>query len=433
MIKLKTIKIFPNVPFSSNVNQSFFWYAFFMAFPTIIIFQNISVYFFLYILLKLFISGNLKISISKGLQKTALFFSIGSVISTVGGYLLGGDKNLNNSLAVLPNYIYWSFIIIFLIQYRNSLDYSKIFKGITIGLITSIILYFIFKKIGIPGFFIINQLSQNFFAFLLICFTPISVYFISKKYGKAISFIFILFLSIIGFFSGSRTGSILVLTGALITFFSLGKINVSRIILTTFVGLMILFFIQSEIGESIIYDMNPRTYDLIYNTEETFDTDRSYLVRRAMVDKGLYLFYKNPLSGIGLNNFSATEGTIEGDFEGAQYIIHKNLSTGKSAHNSYISILSEGGVFLTVPFVLLLITIILFSLRKFLSMPAYYRPVFIGVLMMSVHLYFISAIVNVFAWFLLGLASALVYREKGVNRSRHRKQLLNIENKKQIS
>jgi hypothetical protein len=48
-------------------------------------------------------------------------------------------------------------------------------------------------------------------------------------------------------------------------------------------------------------------------------------------------------------------------------------------------------------------------------MPDFYRPVFLGVIMMSVHLYFISAILNVFGWFLLGLASALVYREKEKN------------------
>jgi len=37
------------------------------------------------------------------------------------------------------------------------------------------------------------------------------------------------------------------------------------------------------------------------------------------------------------------------------------------------------------------------------------RPVYVGILAMSVHLYFISDIVNVFAWFLIGLCCALVY------------------------
>jgi O-antigen ligase len=134
-----------------------------------------------------------------------------------------------------------------------------------------------------------------------------------------------------------------------------------------------------------------------------------------MIEKGIGLFKTHPLTGIGLNNFTGTKGEIQGAFEGFERIKYKKLDIGKSAHNSYIGLLSEGGLVVIIPFFIILFLIIKHFLLHYKTIPAPEKAVYIGILMMSVHLYFISAILNVFAWFLIGLASALVYRDNNEN------------------
>jgi len=317
------------------------------------------------------------------------------------------------SLQVLPNYIYWSFLIIFIVQHRNRLNYNDIFKGISLGLILSIPYFFYIQSSPLlDALRIFKEFSQNSFAFLIICFSPITIYYLKNKYGKLIAILFIVIVSLAGLLSGSRSGSVLVFAGSFLAFFLTGQINIWRSLLTVVAGIVVLIVLSTDFGENLVKGLNPRTHELIYSTQSTIETDRSYLTRRALVEKGMDLFNRYPITGVGINNFAATTGKIAGDFEGAEFVIHKNIEEGKSAHNSYISILSEGGLVLSIPFVLILLNLIVHFFHRIRSMPDFYRPVFIGVLMMAVHLYFISAILNVFGWFLLGLASALVYREK---------------------
>jgi len=404
-----------NIPneFSPQVNKLFFWYAFLMAFPSLIIFQNISVYIFLIILFFLTKSGYSNFGFSKNIQRFALLFALAAVASTIGGYLIKGNSYLMRSLQVLPNYIYWSFLIIFLVHHRNRLNFNSLFKGLTIGLVISLPYYFYFQFTPSMGaLMILKSFSQNSFAFLIICFSPISIFYLKSKYGKITAIFFIIIFSLAGLLSGSRSGSILVFAGSFLAFFLTGQINIWRSLLTVTAGIAIFVVLSTDFGKNLVKSLNPRTHELVYSTQSTFETDRSYLTRRALVDKGIDLFNKYPITGVGLNNFAATVGKIEGDFEGAEFVIHKGIEHGKSAHNSYISILSEGGLVLTIPFLLILLTLLVHFFHKFRSMPDFYRPVFIGVLMMAVHLYFISAILNVFGWFLLGMAASLVYREK---------------------
>ena len=413
-----------SMKFTPKINKLFFWYAFFMAFPNVVLVQNISVFFFLFIVYRLIRSGYGILNFKTYIQKFALIFAIGALASTIGSYSVGGAEQLSRSLIVLPNYIYWAALIVFLIRFRNKLDFKIIFSGITYGLILSIIFFFFIKQVPIHKYFpVLKGMSQNSFAFLLICFTPIAVYYIKKTYSNLWTLFFIFIVVIVSFISGSRSGSVLVFVGSFLTYFLSGQFRIKNIILTAFAGLILFAFIVSDIGKSVVYSLNPETYDLIYSTQETFETDLSYLTRVILVEKGLYLFFQNPLTGIGLNSFASTYGEISGNFEGAEFAVNKGFEVGYSAHNSYLSILTEGGLLLIIPFVLILLTLILHFILNVGKMPAFYRPVFIGVITMSVHLYFISAILNVYAWFLLALAAALTYREKEKNIKRHLKQL----------
>jgi O-antigen ligase len=388
-------------------------YAFLIAFPVIIIFQNISVYIFILLLFKLAQNHILYIRFSSILQKLALFFGLGVLISTINSYNVGGIESLGRSLAVLPNYLYWSLLIILLVTYREYLDFYGIFKAISFGLLCSVLYYFFVQKVEIiREFGVFKTLTQNAFAFLLICYTPLTVYYLKLRTKRIITIFFILIISVVGFVSGSRSGSILVVSGALLAYYLSDDLSKKRIVPLLSLALLGFLLFATPMAENLIKRLNQRTYALIYSPEDTFSTDRSYLLRKAMVEKGLYLFAKNPVAGIGLNNFTEVPGVIEGNFEGAEYIIHKDIKTGKSAHNSYISLLSEGGLVVSIPFLLILLYIFFNLLIRFGGIDPYARAVFFGIILMAIHLYFISAILNVFAWFLIGLAAAMVSKKR---------------------
>jgi O-antigen ligase len=245
----------------------------------------------------------------------------------------------------------------------------------------------------------------------MICFAPIVVYYIRDKYGKTAGLFAFLSISIIGLTLGSRSSSILVFLGCFLTYFLAGFISYRRTVIIGFLGLVFFLLISSNAGKKFISDLNPRTGELIYDFKTTMETDRSYLVRRAMIEKGMNLFHQKPITGIGLNSFNYTRGDFKGDFKGSEFVIHKDIKQGTSSHNSYITILSEGGLALSIPFALILVMLFVHFFRRLRAMPDFHRPVFLGVLMMSVHLFFITAIVNVFGWYLLALAAALMYNK----------------------
>lgn len=401
-------KVTPRLP----KEKLFFYYSIFMSFPAIQIFQNISAYIFLLIVLHLIKNDYHIFTISKYLQKLVLIFAFGALVSTIHSYFVGGTEYLLRALIVLPNYFYWTFLIIFFINFNDKLNYALICKGLSIGLVLSTIYFFFIQNLSfisaIPFF---GRLTQNTFAFLLICFSPITTFYLGTKYGKIYAVIAMILFSLIGFTSGSRSGSILVFAGTILTIYMSGKVNFLRTISIISISSIIVLLISTDTGRDIIFDLNPRSYELVYNTQSTFETDRSYLVRRALIDKGIDIFNKYPITGIGLNNFAAFSGNIEGDFIGSEFVINKNIYEGKSAHNSYLSLLSEGGLLLFVPFILLTLTLLAYPINNLFKLSIFQRSVFIAVLMMLIHLYFISALLNVFAWFLLGLASSLVYKK----------------------
>ncbi|GCD77342.1 hypothetical protein JCM31826_08240 [Thermaurantimonas aggregans] len=188
-------------------------------------------------------------------------------------------------------------------------------------------------------------------------------------------------------------------------------INWKRLLVAAIAVPVFIAALYSPPVEAFILQSSDRIHEMIYETEKVRTEDRSYLVRVAMVKKALAIFEKHPLTGIGLNNFTNYSIAFDESFEGAKYVVTRKNIQQKSAHNSYIGVLAEGGLLLFLPFVLILLIPIYHLIRNFNSIPVVQKPVFYGHVMMAVHLYFIMSIVNVFTWFLIALASALVYRK----------------------
>ena len=390
------------------------WFAFFMAFPVVLIAgRHITMYIFLLI----FFTHNYKfLRVNSKLTLLALFFAIGSIVSVANTFNLDG-VSITKSLIVLPNYIYWSVIVISLINLKEIIHIEKVSKYISYGLMFLIGFFIIQPYLSDFSRIIFNRVTLNNFSFLLICFAPPALVYIfhyrrNKKLGILIFLICMFFL----ISNGRRSGTVLVLVPALLAL-NLPKIDIRRLRNGIISILAVIVLLNTSFTKNTIKSSNTRIYNLIYENNNILSSDVSYLVRRLQIEKALIIFKKNPMTGIGLNNWGDYRVNFTGDFEGSEYVIKKKEMDKKSAHNSYVSLLAEGGLLLIIPFLL----IVLLNMRDFIKKynlrsqieNAYYWS-FIAML---IHLYFISAIVNVYCWFLIGIVSMITakYSKSNLN------------------
>lgn len=395
------------------------WVVFFMSYPFWAIYQNVS--FFFVILLYIptnRLYGNL-FRVNSLVSFFAYLLILGAIISCINAGINQNYANFEFSITVLPNYIYWGLLIVLIgnIVFKVS-DSTTIFKYIFLGYISSIITYYFLDPIfaQVPFY---RNISTNNFAFILNIFSPISTAYFHKKYKNIFyTLIFILIITISGFLSGSRSASILAGSGALL---AISISNWSKIFIVGFIATFCYItlpnVLESQSVKKAIYELNERTYDLLYNSEETFATDRSYLTRVAMINKGLNLFEKNPIAGIGLGNFQRTHGSIDFSFEGGEYLEsrYEKLENSISAHNSYISFLSEGGIVMFIPMIMLMFYPLFYFIINFNNINHYEKSIFLSVLFMCIHAYFIVGMVNVYAWFLIGIANSYIIYNKKLN------------------
>lgn len=381
-----------------------YYYTFFQAFPVVAIIVNLTFYFFP----GLFVNfrKQKRIVINHYYQVLALFFAIGAVISTLYSY------DIKRSVIVLPNYLYWAFIIIFFYNYRKYLNYNLITKAIANGLILLNIYYWVIERLlrlPIPG---VKFIGENGYAVLMICFVPLTLKYLELKRSRTIAISFMILAILLGFLSGSRAGAILIAVGSFLTILGT-RLNFKRLLIISLIGILTYTALMNvTFINAAIFALSEETHSLIYDTEEVMEKDGSYLLRQAMVEKGLILFEEDPLTGLGLNTWSEHEVEFKGNFVGSEKIIYKERLEKFSAHNSYISFLGEGGLVIFVPFILILLSSIVALFRQFSTLDENQQPILWGLLMMSIHIYFISAMLNSFTWFFIAIGGAAAFKNK---------------------
>jgi len=389
-----------------------FWYSFFMAFPIIVPIFNISIFIFPFLLISFKRQYGFVFRWKGITPLLLLLLTIGLVVNVASLYAADNTEFLKRSLQVVPNYMYWLLLIWFLYSQRDNLNYHIISKALFWGVIATTIFYFLIAPLRPSAYLpFIKNLSQNAYAFLIITFTPAAVRYSYFRYGRLYAWIFLLIIILSGFLSGSRSSSILVLLGGLAGLY-LETFQRKRIIRFGLIGIVFFLIFQMSFVEALIKSLNPRTHDLLYQTSSTLKTDRSFLVRQAQIEKGLELFKMKPFTGIGLNNFTSYKDVkLPGIFEGAKYVINKPGITETSSHNSYINLLAEGGIALALPFGLLIIYMLVLLLKVHKALRSAEIAYVIGFVMMLIHLYFITALVNVFCWFMIGLVLSILKKK----------------------
>lgn len=390
---------------NKRANKLQLHYAFLNVFPTIILVTNLSFYVFPFLVRTLQLNNNTKVKYNRVEHFLIAGFIIGTTISMLDIWALDqGFSRIENGLAVWPNYVYWTFVLFVFSIYRNQINWWLIGKASFWGLIASILYFHIPFLNELRNTLLFKGLQQNIFSFILIIFTPLALYYTKFSHGKRWMYFIAIIVILAATLSGSRSGTGLVTIEILVMLIYLNRKSPMLYLFALFLSIVLLFFSSLiKNTQEIIYDLNPRAHAFLYE-KDILKKDPSYLTRLAIIEKGISLFKESPITGIGINNFSDLRGKVLFNFEGGKSIKHNEDFIQKaSAHNSYLSILTETGLAGFIPFTLLLLITFFKTLKRALKGNDLSTILLIGFTGMLIHMYFISSILNVFAWFYLAL------------------------------
>lgn len=397
--------------FPKEIQKLFALMFFLISFP-ILKFGGISLSFFVFI----FILIKLKIRyrsfrLIKFIDKTdyfVFFFLLWSLCSSI---ISQSYKNFELSFDFLLNIqlTYWCMLFLFIKNNFIHLDLQLIGKYSFYASIL-LIFSFYFYEFHIALFYIsVNSVkSRNFFIYQIETILPLVLFFFhySNNVKKLLLYIFYSFSAI---FSNGRAGTILILVNFLFYLILSKILNKYILIICTLLLFLQLNFnivdtknFYMSVGESI-RPYNPRIANLIENEEDgDLDFDKSWIERQIHISKGIEIFTKFPIAGIGLGNFDQyiTDYNMV-DLE--DYVVHgsvrineKTLQSfnNRSSHNSYIQILAELGLVGFILFISIIFNLVFGSLRylilNFLGLE-YLDLIIISTLCILIHNWVISA------------------------------------------
>jgi O-antigen ligase len=260
--------------------------------------------------------------------------------------------------------------------------------------------------------------TQNAFVFTLLCTIPISFYYILAKFGKKGAVISFPIFLVTMLLTNGRAGAIIILIQLLfIATIIVPSIHKTMKVLGIIMSLAFFIFQSTNVQPLLeafarqVEPINTRFANLIVGKDDgdlTFD--KSWLIRKLMVDKGVEIFKTHPILGIGPGNFTYFDTPLSSFYEYDRLKFEsKEFYNSRSAHNSYIQILAEMGLVGFSILILLLGIPIFFLLKEFLfgNLRISYLP-FVSLFGISMHFYAISSITGAIPWLVIGLSWAII-------------------------
>ena len=147
-----------------------------------------------------------------------------------------------------------------------------------------------------------------------------------------------------------------------------------------------------------------------FSTFDNLEKDKSYMVRQVMNQRSLKLFALSPWFGTGPGRYHEIYVPLDMPL----VLAGKSDATfmGRSAHNSYLSFLAEGGLVGSLPLAAL---ISILAIRGGLAAMALNRKgerwalgVYASFVAMSVHFWSLAGLTGTHAWFVYGLVVATI-------------------------
>lgn len=400
-------------------------FVFFLAFPAFSVLGN-SITFFIFIDLILR-KGVFTKSRFKGKSFFITFFLIG-IIASIFTPVTERHPGILSTTVIMVQFLYWILIASFVIRHRRDINFLEISKWMFYGTVVYLLVFFI-APINFKSTLISIEFGpgRNALVFNLLCSIPLSFYYIYYRWYKkgVIAFLFLFFIAML--MTNGRAGSIIYIIQMLLivgmVFSSVRKGG--RILLIAFFGLFV--FSQTDTGELIsdrvsdrIETLNPRLGKLLNSGgDDALNRDKSWLQRKLLISKGKEIFRNYPFLGVGPNNFKYYDSELK-EYSAYDFLQgnSKELYNSRSAHNSYIQVLSEFGVFGFVVFLLILFVPIITTARKIVSFNLNLEFLaIVSLIGISIHFYVISAFTGAIPWLIIGLTWAIVNQLKPIKKT----------------
>ena len=263
-------------------------------------------------------------------------------------------------------------------------------------------------------------LTQNSYAFFFTAFLPFLLAIVVSAHGlrKLYAMLGIFVVCSAAAINGSRGSWVAIASGTLLFLLSytLAKPRRAWLLWSTVVLLGILLIAGASSSERVRTAVLAR-----FATMKSLEEDKSYMLRQYLNKKSWSAFRQSPLVGIGPGLYIHSVAEVEQPdiLKGANRDYSKT-----SAHNSYLAFLAESGLAASLPYGLLLATLLA---RGFVGMLALTRAgqtwalaVFVSFVSMSIHMWAISTLTTTAVWFVYGLVAATIVAAKREKRLRHR-------------
>jgi O-antigen ligase len=399
-------------------------FVFFLAFPVIEVFgMSITFYLFLNIIILHLIKGLIIFKIDKIATLFFLFFLFGS-LSTIFHPPLLKEPDPFIVFKNIMQYLYWVILALYMRTYLLFFDIIKLSKYIFLGLFISVIAFYTFPfQLETPFFTINFKFTRNAFVFNILAFFPLIFWYIKNTKYKYIIGLIIAFFLLSVIFSGGRAGFILILVQFLFILPIIYK-KLKSIYYISIGGIFLILILWISLENSPIFDIiskkieliNPRAASLINRSgvEGDLTMDRSWLIRKLMVDKAFEINKEYPVLGIGWFNFTNYGANIysQNEYERMQGFENEYLNS-KSAHNSYAQYIAEGG---GIGFILLILILII-AIKPF-----FYKVIsgnfntsnlpLISLVILLFYFYVISSLTGAITWFIIGMVYATNYNKQ---------------------
>lgn len=275
--------------------------------------------------------------------------------------------------------------------------------------------FLIWGELGRNGLSRLNLMTQNSYAWQFSTFLPFVYAAFMEARGRTRLFwgvgVLLCMAAVVMLSSRSGWGTALL---GLVLFGSLYAMVTKRfvLVLTTVFLIMgmaasISFIIPESTKANILFD---------YNSLQNLEQDKSWMERQFLIAKGLELFNDNLVFGVGPGQFKSSRVDIElPDVFGVR---SSEPFMNRSAHNSYIMVLSEGGLSFVLPFGAFLLWLLFSGLRSALfiahSEGYWGLALWCGFVGMSIHFWTLSGLTGTAPWFVYGLVTAMIYRARRI-------------------
>jgi O-antigen ligase len=406
-------------------NKLFNFLCFLLIFPFCSIF-SISLSFYVFLLMLFFYNNNIDFSFNKYNYNFILFGFI-VIISSILVFRVSEYKteiNPINLMLISVRYFYWLILSLFVISNFNKLNLLTISKYFFLGTLCLIYCYFFFDS-NYSLTFIDFKLDtpRNFFIYTLIISVPFSLFYLHQKFKEKGVFFGAILFSLTILLTNGRAGTIIVFIQMVlilgIIYPQTKRFLTVFLLSTAFVFYVFSFKIDNTIerfGNSMSV-ISPRVGNLLLSKNDgDLNTDKSWLIRKLMVEKGKEIATNYLFFGVGPNNFINYSADIRSYNQIYRLSARsKSFYNELSSHNSYILILAEFGIFGFFLFINIIFSVNLFLLRNIFSSKLSMNSVpLISLLGASIQFYVISSITGAISWFIISLGWML-YKTKNSN------------------